>query len=325
MSKDVEPTHTTALAIAAEQDSFTERQVAMLAHMGVEGAPEADLEVFFHVCKRSGLDPFARQIYMIGRPDRQAPGGMKYTIQTGIDGYRLIARRAANRSRHGMSIGAPEWCDENGHWRPVWSHTRWGHPLAARVTVTRDGQPYQAIANYDEYVQHRAGGVPTRMWATRPAGQLAKCAEALALRMAFPQDLSGIYTDEEMAQADNVHGPDHPASQRPALNAAALADDTDHAVVEGVVVDGPPGAPPAAAPDDERHQVMADLFELMQRVGPAEKDARVAYMSQVVGRDVTGSADLAVDEARQVCDALAADEEAAAAEETPDEAGNETQ
>lgn len=176
MSTDID--RASDLSIAHDQTRFTDVQTeTLLRHMGVEDAPRADLDVFFHRCKMTGLDPFSGQIHMISRNTRQPDGtyAETFTIQTGIDGYRLTARRAANRARHQMSISAPEWCDENGTWRPVWSHRRWGYPLAARVTVTRDGQAYTAVANFDEYVQTRSGGQPNRMWATMPAGQIGKC------------------------------------------------------------------------------------------------------------------------------------------------------
>jgi hypothetical protein len=60
------------------------------------------------------------------------------------------------------------------------------------------------VALYREYVQTDWNGNPTRMWKNMGANQIAKCAEALALRKAFPHDLAGVYTAEEMAQADNL-------------------------------------------------------------------------------------------------------------------------
>lgn len=197
----------TVLAIAPEQTQFTGQQVAMLGHIGVEGATDADLQVFFHQCRRTGLDPFSRQIYMIGRPSRRNVNGQwvtetKQTIQTGIDGYRLIGRRAAQRSSETISVKPPQWAHPEGGWRDVWLPS-WGTPAAARVSIFRGDQEFTGVALFDEYKQTKRDGNLTQMWAQRPGGQIAKCAESLAWRMAFPQDLAGIYTEEEMAQADN--------------------------------------------------------------------------------------------------------------------------
>ena len=211
--------------LALDQDSgfWNEKQIAALRQLGVENASNGDLAVYHHVCQRTGLDPFARQIYMIKRDGKQ-------TIQTGIDGFRLVARRAVDAAGETLSISAPEWCDAEGNWTDVWLPET--PPSAARVTVMRNGQPFPGIALWREYVQtFRKDGVEqvTRMWATRPAGQLAKCAEALALRRAFPQDLSGVYTDDEMAREY--------ASTRQAPRASVSAEEITGELVEGEVVD----------------------------------------------------------------------------------------
>jgi phage recombination protein Bet len=218
-----------ALAIADGQQEFTPKQVAALQQLGVKDASEGDLAVFFHQATRTGLDPFAKQIYMIGRWSQE---GTKQTIQTGIDGYRLIARRAADRSHESLEYEDTLWCGPDGVWRDVWLAS--GPPAAAKVTVLRNGGRFPAIAMWNEYVQTNRNGTPNAMWARMGAGQLAKCAEALALRKAFPQDLSGIYTDEEMGQADSraehaaaapaVAGVERPSGPRPRVVDGAVAE-----------------------------------------------------------------------------------------------------
>jgi len=195
------------LVIEPTQTSWSPQQVAALRQLGVDAAADGDLSVFFHVCNRTGLDPFARQIYMIGRNSKNMRTDQwetKYTIQTGIDGFRLIARRASDRARTTLGYEDTVWCGDDGQWTDVWLSDK--PPRAAKLAVIRDGQRYPAVALMSEYMGTDKQGNPTRMWQTKGALMLAKCAEALALRKAFPQDLSGLYTADEM-QASNDETP----------------------------------------------------------------------------------------------------------------------
>lgn len=177
----------TSLAIKSEQSYWSDKQIAALKQLGLSNANPADLAVFFHQAQKTGLDPFARQIYMIER-------GGRFTIQTSIDGFRIIAQRSGN---YGGQTSA-EWCGDDGVWKDVWLEKT--PPLAARVGVYYKDttNPTYAVAKWDSYAQ------ASPIWKKMPDLMLAKCAEALALRKAFPIDLSGIYTDDEMAQADNT-------------------------------------------------------------------------------------------------------------------------
>jgi phage recombination protein Bet len=190
-----------ALAIRPDQTVWTKEQAAVLRQSGIKDqVTPAELSGFLHLCQRTGLDPFSRQIYLIGRFSKK-DGRDVYTPQTGIDGYRVIAQRVTAQTSGSYGYEDTVWCDASGRWRDVWLAEE--PPAAAKVTVIRNGQRFSAVATFREYVQTFPDGNPKGLWAKMPAGQIAKCAEALALRKAFPHDLAGVYTAEEMEQADN--------------------------------------------------------------------------------------------------------------------------
>ncbi|HVK23393.1 MAG TPA: phage recombination protein Bet [Actinokineospora sp.] len=207
MTTSTEIVRVGALALDPTQSDWTERQQAALVQLGVQGATAGDQAVFLHQCQRTGLDPFTKQIYMIGRKDGRS-GEIKWTIQTGIDGFRVVAERP-RQGKPSPYIGqdGPYWCGDDGVWRDVW--LKKAPPLAAKVGIKRSDwpEPIYAVAHFHEYAQsttYNGQTQLTKMWREKGAVMIAKCAEALAFRRAFPQDLSGIYTDEEMSRADEV-------------------------------------------------------------------------------------------------------------------------
>ena len=321
-----------ALALQSDQAWWDNRQMAALQQMGVDNASDGDLLVFLHVSQKTGLDPFARQIYMIGRNTKDPRTNQwvtKQTIQTGIDGFRLIARRAADRVGESLEYDDTLWADEEGTWRDVWLK-KVTPPTAAKVTVLRNGRRFSAVAVYSEYVQTNRNGDPNTMWGRMPANQLAKCAEALALRKAFPQDLSGIYAEEEMGQADRP-GPVEPpmASQGTAAQRLATVLHTPDPDATGAPVDignapeapaqEPPADPEPAASTtgatlDMRSTLARKLFAVMGDAGIPD-EAQHAYLSKVLGREITSRKDLTDADARTVIDAT----EAALAEPFPPE------
>ncbi|WP_329330826.1 phage recombination protein Bet [Streptomyces sp. NBC_01454] len=190
-----------ALAIRPDQTDWTPQQGAVLRQSGIDNqVASEELSAFLHLCQRTRLDPFSRQIYLIGRWDNRQQRKV-YTPQTSIDGYRVIAHRVVAEQGGHLGYEDNMWCDKDGRWQDVWLSD--APPAAAKVTVIRNGQRFPAVALFREYVQTNKDNRPIGLWGKMPAGQLAKCAEALALRKAFPHDLAGVYTAEEMAQADN--------------------------------------------------------------------------------------------------------------------------
>ena len=181
------------------QRSLTHEQVDLIKRTICKDASDDELKLFLSVCEKKQLDPFTRQIYAVKRWD-STQRRYTMTFQTSIDGLRLTAER----SGHYAGQLGPYWCDGEGNWSDIWLYNE--PPFAAKIAVLRDDfkEPLWQAAKYDSFVQLKKDGTPNQFWSKMSEHQIAKVAEAIAIRRAFPQETSGLYIPEEMPETFEI-------------------------------------------------------------------------------------------------------------------------
>lgn len=231
------------LTITPDQTEFTPVQREALRALGVTNPTEAELQLFFHQARRLDLDPFAKQIYMIAnrtlittwdQGKQVEEWGVRWTTQLHIDGFRLTGHRLAEQHGDELVDGEPLWAGPDGTWREFWPDKS-APPVAAKYVIHKNGHPHRGVVMYHEYVRTMRNNKPDPFWKRMPASQLAKCAESLAWRKAYPRDFSGIeiegagsLTDTDVAAAtgDKPTSATGTAGLRAAIGLAEPTPDT---------------------------------------------------------------------------------------------------
>jgi len=171
--------------------NYTPEQMKLITDVVARGATKDELELFLYRCKKLGLDPLKPgQIYFIKYGN--SPG----TIIIGIEGFR--ARAAKTGKLNGIKRGALRGAD--------------GSLIGAFAEVYRSD--WKECAREEVSLSEYSTG--KNNWAKMPETMIKKVAEAAALRMAFPDDLGGVYTKEEMEQAEVPHNPHAAKNNQPA-------------------------------------------------------------------------------------------------------------
>lgn len=209
-----EPTELKDITKISSIKDLNSQEVEMIKKaLGVEMMPE-DFRIFLHLAKKVNLDPFSKQIYPVPFNTKVGNSWIKrYQTVIAIDGLRAIALRSGEYEGQTTPLFFDE---ETKEWEEAYTGT--GHPFACKVGVYRTGlrEPVYAVAHWEEYAKKDKAGVLTSFWKDKGCLMLAKCAEALALRKAFPNDTASLYIEEELDKSI-VHVEAEIVEEEPAL------------------------------------------------------------------------------------------------------------
>ena len=165
--------------------NWTDEQVKLIRRMIARDASDDEFSVFLYVAFKSGLDPLKKQIWFWKQDDEvvimaSIHGKLSKAMDTHqFDGYETRAITDAEGEL--IAYEAKGWRKDMAH-------------------------PIQATAYLSEYEKKRKDGSPTKMWAGKKHMMLEKCALSLLLSRMFPEELGGIYSEEEIVVDGDAQG-----------------------------------------------------------------------------------------------------------------------
>lgn len=195
--------------------NFSGKQLDLIKHTVASDCDADEFSLFIEVARRVNLDPFRKQIYAVVY-SKKDPAKRKMSIITAIDGYRAIAARNKDyrpTEDDAQIVYDPELKGENNPagivsatvrcWK-LGSDNKW-YPVAGTAhweeyVPIKDEWAYDPSAGKRQPTGNQALDKSSN-WYKMPRVMISKVAEALALRRGWPEDLSGLYTDDEMARA----------------------------------------------------------------------------------------------------------------------------
>ena len=255
---------------------LNEHQVNLVKNLCAKDSTPEEFELFMTICKKSRLDPFKKEIYFVKFSTKRGP---QMVIITGIDGFRSMAARD-HKDFGGTSAAVFTWFE------PIQKTPIAQKRIPETATVTafrKGGVATTATAYWEEFAPADMGADRSDFWRRMPKVMLEKCAEARALRKAFPS-LGNIFTHEEMDQRMQDYTEEgRQISTDGVAPSGAVVDSYEYAKAQQQkILDEklPHGHPPGTAGAKNAEAAL-------ERV--EKEDARLAEAKKVSGERVTGS------------------------------------
>lgn len=202
------------IARLTPQASFTPAQLNLIKRTVAPDTNDDEFSQFIWTATHLRLDPLRRQIYAFVF-SKNDPKKRRMSIITGIDGFRTIAERTGNyrpdEDEPTYEIDADAKIPTNplGLVKATVRVYKFSHGDWHRVTASAYWDEYAPIKEEWAYDEEQGKRAPTGKqvldtsgnWGRMPRLMLAKVAEALALRKAWPDDFSAVYAAEEVDRA----------------------------------------------------------------------------------------------------------------------------
>jgi phage recombination protein Bet len=179
----------------AHQRGITPESWHVMSTVLFKGASPEMICTLVDYCKARKLDPLKRPFHIVQVYDMDSRGYVE-SIWPGIGELRTTAMRTGNYAGKSEIEFGP---DKTRKWGDVeLTFPEWAQCKVFRIVGGHRVEFAGSKVYWLEAYASKKGGVPNAMWAKRPRGQLAKCAEAEALRSAFPEELGHEVTADEM-------------------------------------------------------------------------------------------------------------------------------